>query len=114
LVPVIEALDLKSLKSAAAKVSPEAVAMVVSEAPWNPVAKTALISSGSAVSAKWLNHFGISAENAPEVTLGLALVSILGGRFMLMRQLTELAAERRARDAQQPKKEISNAPTPTN
>lgn len=102
LVPVAEQIDIKSLKSAAAKVSPEAVALIGARAPWNPLAKTTLIESGSAAIAKWMNALGISAEHSPEVGLSIALVSIVGGRMMLLSELKQLAAEKSQREKSTP------------
>lgn len=114
LVPVLETMRIDSLKSAAAKISPECVALVSSKAPWNPAAKTTLVTSGAQVGAKWLNRFGISADNAPEVAFGIAAASILVGDWILSRELAKLGAEAKAEREKAKKEESANVNRPNN
>lgn len=95
LIPVAEGLDVESLKKLAAEVSPEAVALVAEKAPWNPMAKKTIETSAPEVFAKYMNRTGISAENAPEVALGIALAGIIGGRLMVKSELEKMAREKR-------------------
>lgn len=102
--PVAEKLARGSLASAAAEISPAAEKLVAEQGGWNPVAMAALKESGSALGAKWMNAAGISAEYAPEVQFGVALVSIVGGHLMLLEEIKKLAAEKR--DAIEVKSEV--------
>jgi hypothetical protein len=115
-VPVAEAVDIDSLKSAAAKVSPEALTLVAQKAPWSPVAKTALVESLPECLAKWLNAAGISAEHREELTTAGALVAIAYGSFSLRQELRAMAAAKEERDrmeAEQRRKN-PNGPQATN
>lgn len=94
LVPILEDFDTSGIKDAAKAISPEAL-QAVAGYKWNPNAKSALVSSGSAVAAKYLNRSGISAENAPEVSLGIALLSIYWGRTIIVKELEKLAEEKK-------------------
>ena len=96
LLPVAENLDVESLKKLAAEIGPEAVSVVAEKAPWNPLARETIKTSAPAVAAKWLNKTGISAENAPEVALGIALAGIVGGRLAVKGTLEKMAEEARA------------------
>ncbi len=111
-MPVLEDLDIKSLKKLAGEVSPEAVARVSEGAPWNPVAKEALIESLPAVVARWMNHFGVSAENRHEIALAGAVIAIAHGSYSLRKELRELALERRAREKRDKQSERREAPAP--
>jgi len=110
-VPVVEALDLRSLKALASDVSPEARALVEEQGGWHPVSKKALVHSLPECVAKWLNAAGVSAEHKEEITLAGALIAILYASLSLRNDLREMAAEKRA--LQKQTKEL-NAPPPTN
>ncbi len=56
----------------------------------------ALVEGSAETSAKWLNSFGMSAEYAPELKLGVAISAILGARQMLLSELKKMAAEVKA------------------
>lgn len=84
---------MAGLRREAEKISPLAVKLVDTKAGWSEPVKTLLVESGSAVAAKWMNRFGISAEYAPEVTLGTAICSLWASRAALMGELKTLALE---------------------
>lgn len=88
-------LAKKSLAKAAADISPAAEKLVADQGGWNPVARTALVEGGAACAAKYLNEAGISAEYAPEVQLGIALASIIGGHMMILQELRAMAVEKK-------------------
>ena len=108
-VPVLEELDVRSLKTLAADVGPHALALVAERAAWNPVAKAALLESGPATIAEWMNESGVDARNAPMLTLLTACAAIGYASYTLRTELKELAAKK------EPKKELptSNAQLPT-
>lgn len=108
LLVVTEKADLRSLKRLASRISPEAAAKVETEAAWNETAKTGLVSGVSHVTAKVLNHYGMSSEDAPIAAGVLGLLSIVAGRFMLAMELSglaEQAALERKREADRQRKE---------
>jgi hypothetical protein len=94
LVIVYEKSDLAKLKSAAADISPAAVAIVEREGPYSEVAKTGLISGGAHGFAKLLNYYGLSAEDAPMAAGAIGLLTILAGRLILANTLKEMAQEK--------------------
>jgi hypothetical protein len=91
LVPAIEKADVESIAKKAAAISPDLLPTVRADAPWNPAAKATIQSTAPAVAAKWLNAAGIGAENAGEVALGIAAITIFTSRMMLMGKLNEMA-----------------------
>lgn len=94
-VPEVEKLDVASLAKKAVPLGEAIVAKVKSDAPWNPVAKATLISTGPHVTAAALNAMGLSAEHAPTVAFVGAVGAILTGRTLLMNQLERMVAEAR-------------------
>jgi len=107
---VLEAADLRGLKKLASELSPEALARVEADAPWNPVAKEALIESLPAVVARWMNHFGVSAENRHEIALAGAVLAIAHGSYSLRKELREMVLEKRAREKRDKQPERREAP----
>jgi uncharacterized membrane protein YqgA involved in biofilm formation len=95
-VPALEKWDVNSLRKIAIEISPEAVATVEKSAPWNEAVKLTLIESSSSCSAKYANKIGLSAEYAPEVTLSIALGSVLASHLSISSELQQLAAEMKA------------------
>lgn len=95
IVAACERGDVESLKDKAKKISPELAAEVAKDAPWNPVAKSSLATSGSAIGAKWLARAGISEENAPEVVFCTAIAAVLAGRGVLVAKLDKILAEQK-------------------
>jgi len=88
---VSEKADLSKLKSAAAEISPAALALVEREGPYNEVAKAGLVSGGAHSVAKLLNHYGMSAEDAPMAAGVVGLLAIVAGRTILSGTLKEMA-----------------------
>jgi len=95
-VPEVEKLDVASLAKKAVPLGEAIVAKVKTDAPWNPVAKATLISTGPHVTAAALNAMGLSAEHAPTVAFVGAVGAILTGRTLLMNQLERMVAEAKA------------------
>lgn len=91
LLPEAEKWEISLLTKKARKISPAALAIVEENAAWNPVARKSLLTAGPEVAAKWLNKAGIGAENAPEITLALAILAIYSGHQSVSRRLDELA-----------------------
>jgi hypothetical protein len=94
LIPAAESFDVKGIADRAEKahLPKELRAKIEADARWNPVARKGLEIACPQVSAKWLNYFGISAENAPEIVLITALTSIGVARLMLLRRIDRLIA----------------------
>jgi hypothetical protein len=92
-------MDTQKAQKLAGEISPRAVEIVRAQGGWPKPAKVTLIESASACGAKWMNRFGVSAEYAPEVALGVALVAIQTSRMMLFSELTKLRDELRAEKA---------------
>lgn len=94
IIPTAERLSIKQITSLAekAKLPGEIIHEIEKDAAWNECAKTALQISAPQVAAKWLNKSGVSAEHQPEVVLGTAVASIIGGQFLLIRRMKELIA----------------------
>lgn len=96
IIDSVEENTLDSLKEEAAKVpgiGSALVARVEKDGPWDNVPKTTLKETTPEVVAKWLNHFNIGAENAPEVLLCTALGAIWASHARLASSLKKLAAE---------------------
>lgn len=96
LIPAIERADVESIAKKAAKISPELVAVVKTDAAWSAPAKASLETTAPQVAAKWLNAAGISADNAGEVILGVAILSIVTSRQLLLGKLKEMETKRQA------------------
>lgn len=96
LLVVSEKADLRKLKRLAAKISPEAAAKVEAEGGWNETAKTGVVSGVSHLSAKILNHYGMSSEDAPIAAGVIGLLSLVVGRILLASELSTLADQAQA------------------
>ena len=107
IVPLWEAHDVATLSDLAARLGPQALALVQAKARWPVASKIAIIDGGAAVAAKYLNKFSISAEYQPEVTLGIAVCSVVWGRLQLMNDLKALVAE-----AERKKRQAAAQPAP--
>lgn len=90
-IKVTEAWDISSIKSAAAEISPEALAMVTAKAPWTPALKDQLVQATDGLAVKYLNKTGVSAENKEEVTLATLLPLLILERMSLRKTLREMA-----------------------
>lgn len=93
LIPICERADVDALKREAEKISPLAVKLVGEKAGWSEPVKALLEQSAGECAAKWMNKLGVSAEYAPEVTLGTALCSLWATRSALLTELRALAEE---------------------
>jgi len=110
----VEVRNVKSLCETAKEISPKALELVKEKGKWNVPAKVTLVDAGAETTAKWLNKFGVSAEYAPEVKLGGAIVAIISGQWMLKGELEKIAAEVKAEIAKakaaKPEAEKGKAP----
>lgn len=61
------------------------------EAHWPAIPKKSLEQHSAAVTAKWLNKLGVSAEWQPEVAMVTALGRIASGHVLLLKRLDEIA-----------------------
>lgn len=93
LIPAAEGISVKQIvdKARKAQLPPPVVAKLEIDAAWNPLAKKGLETAGPEVAAKWLNYFGISSENAQELVLVSALLTIAAGHVLILKRLDNLA-----------------------
>lgn len=90
---------MESIAKKAASISPDLLPTVRADAPWNPAAKATIQTTAPAVAAKWLNAAGIGAENAGEVALGIAAITIFTSRMLLMGKLEEMEKKKQEQKA---------------
>jgi hypothetical protein len=97
LLPTFEELAVSQLTERAekAKLPAEVVREIARDARWAPPARKALDIGCPSLAAKYLNKSGISAENKPEVLVGVAVASILGTHALLLRKLDKLISSQR-------------------
>jgi len=102
LIPAAESLDVRSLVERAekAKLPQDLVRRIEVDGRWNPLSKKGLELSCPQLAAKWLNYFGISSENSPEIATAIAACAILAARTMLIRRIDKAAAAIAAGQAQ--------------
>jgi hypothetical protein len=87
------------------------VGMVEKDGQWGKPIKTSLDQSLSQVIAKWMNRFGVSADNAPEAILIGAVCAIWAKTALLNTKLDEMLAKQKAKEA--PKAvAVASAPKP--
>jgi len=86
----VEKLDIASLTAKAARIDADLAKEVAKDAPWNPVAKATILTTGPEVAAKALTAMAIPAEHAPAVALAAAIVAIFSGRQRLDSKLDQL------------------------
>lgn len=95
-INLIEKADVSSLAEEAGKIHPRCADLVQRKGLWPEAAKATLVSGGSALCAKYLNRFGVSAEYQPEIEVGVAALAIMQSRSSLREELKLMAAELKA------------------
>jgi hypothetical protein len=93
LIPVVEAWEVNQLRELALTVHPDALQVVSKYKGWSPPAKATIEESGSQVVAKWMNRFGVSADDAHEVFLLIAAGTVYAGHQSVKTELLKLKAE---------------------
>ena len=109
LIPAVEQECVQRLTSKAAKANLPAKLLkeIEIDARWKPVAKKGLQIGLPEVLAKWLNKFGVSADNKGEVALGLAVVVIAQQQISLERKLGVMIKEQSQNQPPKPAPEKS-------
>ena len=90
----VEAVTVQQIatRAARARLPGELIKEIEADAKWSAPARKALEISAPQLSAKWLNKFGVSAENQPEIVFATAVTTILASHVLLLRRLDKLIA----------------------